>query len=267
MTIPDHTNRSLTELLSLNGRVAVVTGAARGIGAQIVRRFAEAGADVVAGDLDVDGAAALAAEVAAASGRRVLACHLDVSDSSTLAAAAELAVAELGGLHLWVNNAGIFPTTGPAIDATDEFIDRMLLVNTRGSFAGAREAARRMTSGGVIINMLSTMGFKGNVGISAYITSKHALVGTTKALALEFAPMDIRVLGVAPGFVTTPGTDDQLAPLKAAGVDIAKRVAHTPLGRAGVPDDIARVVLFACTDLAAYMTGSTLAVDAGSLAS
>ena len=123
-----------------------------------------------------------------------------------------------------------------------------------------------MTQGGVIVNMLSTTGFKGNVGISAYITSKHAMVGATKALALEFGPMDIRVLGVAPSFITTPGTDDQLAPLKAAGLDIAKRVANNPLGRAGVPDDIARVVVFACSDLSAYMTGSTLAVDAGSLA-
>ena len=188
------------------------------------------------------------------------------SSLTTLAAAADLAVRELGRLDIWVNNAGIFPTTGPAIEATDEFIDRLLQVNTRGSFAGAREAAKRMTHGGVIINMLSTTAFKGNVGISAYITSKHALVGTTKALALEFGPMDIRVLGVAPSFITTPGTDDQLAPLKAAGLDIAKRVANNPRGRAGVPDDIARVVVFACSDLSAYMTGSTLAVDAGSLA-
>lgn len=266
MTIPDHSARSLTDLLSLAGRVAVVTGAARGIGAQIVRRLAEAGADVVAGDLDADGAAALAAEVADASGRRVIACAMDVTDTTTLAAAADLAVRELGRLDIWVNNAGIFPTTGPAIEATDEFIDRLLRVNTRGSFAGAREAAKRMTHGGVIINMLSTTAFKGNVGISAYITSKHALVGTTKALALEFGPMDIRVLGVAPSFITTPGTDDQLAPLKAAGLDIERRVANNPLGRAGVPDDIARVVVFACSDLSAYMTGSTLAVDAGSLA-
>ena len=266
MTIPDHSHRSLTDLLSLAGRVAVVTGGAKGIGAQIVRRLTEAGADVVVGDIDAAGAAESAAEVAAASGRRVIACGMDVADTATLAAAADLAVVELGRLDIWVNNAGIFPTTGPAIDVTDEFIDRMLTVNTRGSFAGAREAARRMTGGGVIVNMLSTTAFKGNVGISAYITSKHAMVGATKALALEFGPMDIRVLGVAPSFITTPGTDDQLAPLKAAGLDIAKRVANNPLGRAGVPDDIARVVLFACSDLSAYMTGSTLAVDAGSLA-
>ena len=118
MTIPDHTHRSLTDLLSLAGRAAVVTGGAKGIGAQIVRRLTEAGADVVVGDIDAAGAAELAAEVAAASGRRVIACGMDVADTATLAAAADLAVVELGRLDIWVNNAGIFPTTGPAIDVT-----------------------------------------------------------------------------------------------------------------------------------------------------
>jgi NAD(P)-dependent dehydrogenase (short-subunit alcohol dehydrogenase family) len=266
MAIPDHTQRSLGELWSLAGRAAVVTGGARGIGAQTVRRLAEAGADVIVGDVELGAAQQHAAAVAGESGRRVLAIHMDVTDSGTLAAAAELAVRELGHLDIWVNNAGIFPTTGPAIDATDEFIDRMLTVNTRGTFAGAREAARRMDRGGVIVNLLSTAAFKGTPNVSAYITSKHALVGTTKALALEFAERGIRVLGVAPAFVATPGTDDQLAPLLAAGLDMAQRAASNPLGRAGVPDDIARVIVFACSDMAAFMTGSTLAADAGALA-
>jgi NAD(P)-dependent dehydrogenase (short-subunit alcohol dehydrogenase family) len=266
MPIADHSHRSITDLISLAGRVAVVTGGARGIGAQTGRRLAEAGATVILGDLDVAAVGAVAAELSATFGHPAVGVHLDVADTTTLAAAAELAVSEFGRLDIWVNNAGIFPTTGPAIDATDDFIDRMLQVNTRGSFAGAREAARRMLDGGVIINLLSTAGFKGTPGISAYITSKHALVGTTKALAIEFGERNIRVLGVAPSFVTTPGTTEQLAPLMAAGLDMAKRTADNPLGRAGVPDDIARVILFACSDLASFMTGSTLAADAGSLA-
>lgn len=267
MAIADHSHRSLVDLLSLEGRSAVVTGAARGLGAQIARRLAEAGAAVLIGDLDVAGAEAVAAEIAATAGRPAIGVHLDVTDTGTLVAAAERARSEWGRLDVWVNNAGIFPTTGPALDATDEFVDRMLVVNTRGSFAGAREAARRMEHGGVIINILSTAAFKGANGISAYIASKHAMVGVTKALAVELGPLDIRVLGVAPGFVTTPGTDEQLAPLRAAGLDMAARTANNPLGRAGVPDDIARVVVFACSDLAAFMTGSVLAADAGSLAS
>ena len=258
-------DRTLAELMSLAGRRAVVTGAGRGLGAQIVRRLAEAGADVVAGDLDEAAARAVAEECDGRVGR-VLPVRLDVGDTASLVAAADMALSELGGLDIWVNNAGIFPTTGPAIDADDEFVDRMLHVNVRGTYAGAREAARRMTNGGVIVNLTSTAGFKASTGISAYVASKHAVVGITKALALELGPLGIRVLAVAPTIIDTPGVRDQMAPLAEAGVDVEARVAANPLGRMGVPDDVARVVLFCCTDMAAFMTGSTVAVDAGSLA-
>jgi NAD(P)-dependent dehydrogenase (short-subunit alcohol dehydrogenase family) len=263
--VPDVSDRTLAELISLRGRRAVVTGAGRGIGAQIVRRLAEAGAAVVAGDLDGDVAGAVAQEASAAGGRAI-GCALDVGDTASLAAAADLAVTELGGLEIWVNNAGIFPTTGPAVDADDAFVDRMLHVNVRGTYAGAREAARRMSNGGVIVNLTSTAGFKASAGISAYVASKHAVVGVTKALALEFGPLGIRVLAVAPTIIDTPGVREQMAPLAEAGLDVEARVAANPLGRMGVPDDVARVVLFCCSDLAAFMTGSTVAVDAGSLA-
>jgi NAD(P)-dependent dehydrogenase (short-subunit alcohol dehydrogenase family) len=266
VAIPDYSDRSLADLVSLAGRRAVVTGGGKGLGARIVYRLAEAGADVVVGDLDAGAAGQVATEVALATGRQVLGMGLDVSDTATLAAAAGAAVAELGGLEIWVNNAAIFPATGPAVDAADEFLDRLLRVNVRGTYAGAREAARRMTNGGVIVNLASTTGFKAAVGISAYVTSKHAVVGVTKALALEFAPVNIRVLAVAPTIIDTPGVRDQMAPLREAGVDVEARVGANPLGRMGVPDDVARVVLFCCTDLAAFMTGSTLLVDAGTLA-
>jgi NAD(P)-dependent dehydrogenase (short-subunit alcohol dehydrogenase family) len=265
VAVPDVSDRTLAELTSLRGRRAVVTGGGRGIGAQIVRRLAEAGAAVVAGDLDGDAARAVAQEVTEASGRAI-GCALDVSDSASLAAAADLAVSELGGLEIWVNNAGIFPATGPALDVDDAFVDRMLQVNVRGVYAGAREAARRMSSGGVIVNLTSTAGFKAGAGISAYVASKHAVVGITKALALDLGPLGIRVLSVAPTIIDTPGVREQMAPLAEAGLDVEARVAANPLGRMGVPDDVARVVLFCCSDLAAFMTGSTVAVDAGSLA-
>ena len=265
MAVADVSGRSLADLFSLTGRVAVVTGAARGLGAQIVRRLAEAGADVVAGDLDLAGVESVAADVTATSGRRVLGVRLDVTDTATLQAAADRAVSELGALDIWVNNAGIFPTTGPAIDATDEFVDRMLLVNARGTYAGAREAARRMTGGGVIVNLASTAGLTASPGISAYVASKHAVVGITKALALEFGPRNIRVLAVAPTVIDTPGVRHEMEPLKASGLDIEARLAANPLGRGGVPDDVARVVVFCCSDLATYMTGSVVAVDAGAL--
>jgi NAD(P)-dependent dehydrogenase (short-subunit alcohol dehydrogenase family) len=263
--VPDVTDRPVGELLSLTGRRAVVTGAARGIGAQIVRRLAEAGASVMATDIDAAAVEQVAADVVAAGGTAV-AARLDIADTPGLAAVADRAVGELGGLEIWVNNAGIFPATGPAVDADDDFVDRMLQVNVRGTFAGAREAARRMVDGGVIVNITSTAGFKASAGISAYVASKHAVVGVTKALALELGPLGIRVLGVAPTIIDTPGVRDQLAPLAEAGVDVEARAAANPLGRMGVPDDVARVVLFLCSDMAAFMTGSTVAVDAGSLA-
>jgi NAD(P)-dependent dehydrogenase (short-subunit alcohol dehydrogenase family) len=264
---PDHTDRPLAELLDLSGRVAVVTGAARGIGAQVVRRLAEAGADVVGADLDTAALGEVCGAAAQHHGRRVLASPVDVSDPPSIVAVADLAVSELGGLHIWINNAGISTPTGPAVDATVEHLDRMFEVNARGTYLGVREAARRMTGGGVVINVASTTGFRGRPGISAYVASKHAVVGITKALGLELGPMGIRVLGIAPTVIDTPGVQQEMAPLLAAGVDVAARAADNPLGRMGVPDDVARVVVFAASDMAAFMTGSTLAVDAGRLAS
>jgi NAD(P)-dependent dehydrogenase (short-subunit alcohol dehydrogenase family) len=256
----------LTELFSLEGRVAVVTGAARGLGEQIVRRLAEAGADVIAGDIDVAGVDATAADVCVTSGRRVVGVRLDVSETADVVAAADRAISEFGRLDIWVNNAGISYATGPAVDVTDEFIDKMFAVNMRGTFAGAREAAKRMPNGGVIINMASTTGFRASPGISAYVASKHAVVGITKALGVEFGPLGIRVLGIAPTVMDTPGVRVEMEPLLKAGLDVAKRAGSNPLGRMGVADDVARVVIFAASDLAAFMTGSTLAVDAGRLA-
>ena len=264
--IPDMTDRSLADLASLAGRRAVVTGGARGIGAATARRLAEAGADVVVADLDTAGAKTTASAIADATGRRVLAITLDVTRSDTLAAAADLAVRELGGLEIWVNNAGIYPTTGAAIDAADDFIDRMLELNVRGTYAGAREAARRMTNGGSIVNRASTAGLRAAPGISAYVASKHAVVGLTKNLALEFAALNIRVNAVAPGVIDTPGVRDQLEPLKAAGLDVGARMAKTLLGRAGQADDVARVITFLASDLAAWITGVVIPVDAGSTA-
>lgn len=263
---PDHSDRSLADLIRLDGRVSVITGAARGLGAQIAYRFAEAGSDLVIGDLDVDGLEFVSAQIAERFGRKAAVCHLDVGDPNSIVAAADATIEAFGRLDVWVNNAGISTATGPAIDVEPDFIDRMFAINARGTLLGAREAAKRMPHGGVIVNLASTTGFRGNVGLSAYVASKHAVVGLTKALGLEFAPMGIRVLGVAPTVIDTPGVQAEIAPLKDAGVDIEARVAANALGRMGVPDDVARVVLFAASDMAAFMTGSTLAVDAGRLA-
>jgi 2-deoxy-D-gluconate 3-dehydrogenase len=256
---------SVQHLIDLTGKRAVVTGAGAGIGAAIATHLAQAGAIVLVTDLD-----AVAAEATASSlqglGAAASAMRCDVTSTDDLVAAAEAGAGD-EGLDIWVNNAGIYPTTGPALEATDEFIDHMMEVNVRGSFAGAREAARRMQRGGVIVNLASTAGFRPAAGISAYVTSKHAVIGLTKNLALELAPRDIRVVAVAPGVIDTPGVQAQLAPLKAAGLDVASRMTRTPLGRAGHPDDVARVITVLASDLAAWVTGVTVPVDAGSLVS
>ncbi|MGH1502344.1 MAG: SDR family NAD(P)-dependent oxidoreductase [Acidimicrobiales bacterium] len=263
---PDHSDRSLADLFRFDGRVAVVTGAARGLGARIVERLAEAGATIVAGDLDADGARRSAAQAAERWGVAAVGSHLDVADPASIEAIADLAVERFDRLDVWVNNAGISSATGPATDVDPDFLDTMFAVNARGTYLGAREAAKRMPDGGAVVNVLSTTGFRASAGISAYVASKHAAVGATKALGLEFAPLGVRVLGVAPTVIDTPGVQAELAPLRDAGVDIDARIAGNPLGRVGVPDDVARVVVFAASDLAAFMTGSTLAVDAGRLA-
>jgi NAD(P)-dependent dehydrogenase (short-subunit alcohol dehydrogenase family) len=266
VAIADFTDNTLAELVSLRPRGAVVTGGARGIGAGVARRLAEAGASVLVTDVDGEGAARVAAQLPGGLEMGHRAMRVDITDTSALVAAADLAVEAFGRLDIWVNNAGIYPTTGPAIDAGDDFIDRMLTVNVRGTFAAAREAARRMTGGGVIVNLASTTGFHASKGISAYSTSKHAVVGLTKCLAVEFAPLGIRVVGVAPTVIDTPGVREQMDPLAKAGLDVEATMAANLLGRAGVADDVARVVLCAVSDLAAFVTGSTSPVDAGALA-
>jgi NAD(P)-dependent dehydrogenase (short-subunit alcohol dehydrogenase family) len=153
----------------------------------------------------------------------------------------------------------------------DEEWDRVMRTNLYGSFYCAREAGRHMAQsgqGGVIVNMVSVQAFKaGTAGLAHYTTSKGALVSFTKALAVELGPLGIRVLGVAPTVVDTPGLQANMPIFQASGVsDVIETVSNQlPLGRTAVPDDVARVVLFAASDLAILMTGDILAVDAGHL--
>lgn len=264
MTIADVSDRSIAELVSLQGRRAVVTGAARGLGEGIAKRLAEAGASVLVADLEGAAAERTAAKLSAVYASRVHAAAVDVAQGESIAQLADIALARLGGIDIWVNNAGIFPSKR-LLDTTDDEWDRVLDINLRGVFIGCREAARRMMAagrGGVIVNLTSVAGLRGiGPGITSYVSSKHGVVGATSQLATELAPHGIRVLAVAPTTIRTEGVLSALD----KDADVEARL-NSPLGRAGVPDDVARVVLFCVSDLAMFMTGSTLAVDAGRLA-
>lgn len=271
MPVADVSSVPVSEMLSLAGRAAVVTGGARGIGEAICRRFAEAGADVVVADLDGDLATKVAEAIAADYGHRAIGIALDVVDEQAIEAAADLAVSELGRLDIWVNNAGIYPSV-PFLEMTSAMWDQVLDVNLRGTFLGSHAAAKRMTASGaagVIINIGSTAGFKAaGPGVAHYVTSKHAVRGLTKALAVELGPLGIRALAISPTLIETPGIEAGRAAFMAAGIgDMLDQMADVaPLRRNGVSDDVARVALFCASDMSILMTGSTLAVDAGDLA-
>ncbi len=269
MAIADVQDKSLADLISLKGRVAVVTGGAQGLGKAMVRRLAEAGASVLIGDLKIEQAEVAAKEIASRYGGKVIATVLDVTDSASIKAAADLAEKELGGLDIWVNNAGLYPNVLLG-DMTDEIWDQTSAVNLRGVFASCREAAGRMIAKGtqgVLINVVSTAGFKGVApGMAAYVATKHGVRGLNKQLAIELAPHAIRVLGVAPTFCETEGNMAALAELPERVKEEISATLTSALGRIGVPDDIARAVLFAASDMAIFMSGSTLLVDAAETA-
>lgn len=269
MAIADVSGNSVAELVSLKGRAAVVTGGAQGLGKAMARRLAEAGANVLIGDLRTEQADAAACELSDRYGTRVIAARLDVTDTTSIVAAAELAERELGALDIWVNNAGLYPNILLG-EMTDEVWDQTFAVNMRGVFAGCREAARRMIASGtrgVLVNVVSTAGFRGVApGMAAYVASKHGVRGLTRQLAIELAPHAIRVLGVAPTFCETEGNMAALAELPERVRTEIAAATTSALGRVGVPDDIARVVLFAASDMSLFMTGSTILVDAGETA-
>lgn len=261
MAIPDVSEKSIAELISLKGRNAVVTGGARGIGLAICNRLAEAGANIVVGDVREEIGKEAAEHIAQQWGVKALFCVADVSDGASIAQLADKTVQELGGINIWVNNAGIYPFS-PVVEMSDEQWDRVLDINLRGTFIGAREAAKRMIvaqKGGVIINLASTAGYQGGASIAHYVASKHGVRGLTKSLAIELGPHNIRVLALAPTLISTPGISESGLASDTSAYE------SQPLGRVGVPDDVGRVALFCASDLSMLMTGSTIAVDAGAL--
>jgi NAD(P)-dependent dehydrogenase (short-subunit alcohol dehydrogenase family) len=241
---------------TLAGRVALVTGAGSGIGAATARRFAEAGATVVAGDVRADAVA----EVAAALGDGAVAIELDVADESSVVRAVEHAEA-LGGIDVLVNVAGIGSTTN-APETPVEVWDDVLAVNARGTFLCCKHAIPPMAARGrgAIVNVASVAGLVGLRNRAAYCASKGAVIALTRALAVDHVGDGIRVNAVCPGTVDSPWVRRLV---EEAGESLDALRARQPLGRLGTPEEIAEAVLYLAGDSAAFVTGTAFVIDGG----
>ena len=244
----------------LKGDVALVTGAARGLGRAIALALAHAGADIALGLRDVRTGGEMAQEIAAL-GRRVLPLQMDVTRRDEIFRAVDEAVAHFGKLDVLVNNVGIAPEN-LAENVTEEDFDHTLAANLKGTFLTSQAAGRVMIrqQRGRIINMSSQAGFVALPGESIYCMTKAAIAHMTKCLAVEWGKHNITVNAVAPTFITTPGTDEFLAnPTNRA--DVIERIAA--LHRIGEPMEVAGAVVFLASPAASLITGHTMLIDGG----
>ena len=245
--------------MRLEGKVALISGGARGMGAVEAKLFAVEGAKVVIGDvLEAEGKET-EAEINESGGECIF-IRLDVTASSDWQAAVDLAVQRFGGLHILVNNAGI-SNRATLEDTSDEAWDRMLDINAKGVFLGTRHAipAMRSSGGGSIINISSIYGLIGSRTSAAYHASKGAVRLLTKATAIQHASENIRCNSVHPGFIQTPMTEASFSDEEHR----ERLIANTPIGRLGVPEDIAKGVLYLASDESSYVTGAELVIDGG----
>ncbi|GHO83529.1 SDR family NAD(P)-dependent oxidoreductase [Dictyobacter formicarum] len=262
--------QSIARLFDLHGKTALITGGALGIGQASARRLAEAGATIVLVDINPAAAQETAREIQTQGGQAT-AIYGDVSEIHSIDGIIQTTVETSGSLDILVNNAGIYPFSS-VLEMTEAAWDQVLDINLKGAFFYAQKAAQQMIKagrGGRIINISSINGLTPTRYLSHYDASKGGIIALTKTLALELAPHNINVNTIAPGEIITPGTSSvSSATLAKAGVtdmNDSDFLQQIPLGRLGLPDDIARAVLFLASDAASYMTGSLLTVDGGYL--
>lgn len=246
----------------LNGKVAVVTGAAQGNGKAIATALAQAGALVACCDIQPDMLAATVQDITAAGGQAI-AVTLDVTDPAACQAAAATVRATLGDAAVLVNNAGIIRRTPLDADTFATDWDSVLAVNATGVMQVTRAFLDHLkATRGSVVNLGSIMSVTAGPGLSAYAASKGAVLQLTRALAHDLAPYGIRVNAIAPGVIETPMT----AATRADPDAIGRFMAHTPMRRVGRPEELAGPVLFLASDAASYVTGALLPVDGGYLA-
>jgi 3-oxoacyl-[acyl-carrier protein] reductase len=249
---------SMINFCSMQGRVAVVTGGARGIGRSIVEKLALLGADVVIADMLIDLAEEAADEISILTQRKLLALNVNVSDGKSTSELIDQTIKQLGKIDILVNNAGITRDT-LILRMEEADWDAVINVNLKGVFNCSKAAIRPMMKQryGRIVNISSVSGQAGQAGQTNYSASKAGVIGFTKALAREVASRQITVNAVAPGFIPTYLTNDLPEDLKTSILNA------TPIGRMGKPEEIASAVAFLASEEASYITGQVLAVDGG----
>lgn len=247
----------------LDGKVALVTGASRGLGQAIAIGLAEAGADIAGLDRTTD--CNDTCEQVQALGRRFITITVDLQTSTVqdLNDTVNKAAAELGSLDILVNNAGIIRRT-PALDFSEEDWDAVLQINLKAAFFLSQAAARLMVqqTTGKIINIASMLSYQGGILVPSYTAAKSAIMGITRALANEWAPLGINVNAIAPGYMVT----DNTAALRADTERSTSILARIPVGRWGNPDDLKGAAVFLASAASDYLHGATIPVDGGWLA-
>lgn len=246
-------------MFGLDNKVAIVTGASRGIGEAIAHGLASAGAKVVLSSRKIEGLQNVADEIKKGGGdATAIAAHTGkIDDIKNLV---QKTIETYGKIDILVNNAATNPIFGPVIDSEPPVWDKIFDVNVKGYFFLAKEAANHMKDrGGVILNMASVAGYKPMPGLGVYSISKAAVIMLTRVLALEWAPLNIRVNALAPGVIKTRFSEALYSSLEI----VDEILRYISIKRLGVPDDIVGSALFLCSDASSYITGQTIVIDGG----
>jgi len=248
--------------ISFENQVALVTGAASGIGLATAKAFAQSGASVALADWN-EKAVRSAAEELAGQGHKTLAIRCDVADDAQVEAMVDQTVAAFGRLDAAYNNAGVQNELAEAADQTREDFDRVVGINLRGVWSCMKFELRQMRKqgSGTIVNCSSLGGLVGSPERGIYHAAKHGVLGFTKSAALEYAARGIRINAICPGLIQTPMSDQMVA--AGQGEALKEMEKSIPMGRVGRPEEIANAVVWLCSDAASYVTGQSMSVDGG----